>query len=164
MLWGLWLLLSSLNWTHHSSYKLIPANHAHRIYLLMATFRWWALNRICNWSRIIVSWFCTTIYIVRLYNYTIFTWNPRVTYGRVMIWLKLAITNAFTIVLIRVVLYTTQINRISIGWSSYISRRSHVLFVLQLLRHAIHRRIMWFKSSTHHQSFWTMAVAKTVLF
>ena len=130
MLWCWLFILWCLSWTHHSSNKLITTNHTHTVYLLM-TFCRWSLYRIGNRSWVVVSRFCTTSYIAWLYDDTILTWNPWITYWWVMIWLKFAISNTFTIILIWVILQTVQINWIPIGWSSYISRGSHVvLFIL----------------------------------
>lgn len=133
MFWSLLLFLSSLCWTHYSSNKLISSYHTHRIYFLM-TFSWRALHWICNWSWIIVSWFCSTGDIIWLNNDTIFTRNPRITDGWIMIWLKLAIAYAFTVVLIWIILKPIKIDWVPVGRSSYISWGSHIVFVLHFLR------------------------------
>lgn len=164
MLWCWLFIRLSLSWTHNSSNKLISTYHTHTIYLLM-TFSRWALYWIGNWSWVVISRFCATSDITWLYNDTVFAWNPWITNWWVMIWLKFAVPNTFTVILIWIVLQTIQIDRIPIGWSSYISWRSHiVLFVLQFLWQTIDCWIMWFMTSTHHHSFWSMAVAETVLF
>ena len=104
--WVFWCLLLLLHCclcrTHHSSNKLISANHTHTVFCV--TLCWRTLNRISNRSWIIISGFGATRYIIRLYDYTIFAWNPRIAYWWIVAWLEFAVADAFTVILIWILL------------------------------------------------------------
>ena len=165
MLWCLigMLLLSCLSRTHHSSNELISTNHTHTVHFCMTLCRR-SLNWVGNWPRIIITRFRTTRYVAWLYDYAVFTCDPRISDWWIVTWLEFAVADTFTVILIRVVLQTVKINGVSICRSSYRSRRGHPFILHLMLLLTIHGWVMSFSIWTQHHLLWTRSVAKTVLF